>query len=123
MLEFYQRWAIKLTPFRPLFMLCAVLALLGFIWLLFVADAELSARWQLSAVVLAIAFVVLWLWSKLFTAQLPQYDVQAALWRRLKLRFIRFAYLLLALLFSVILLTTLYLGLRAVKGIIAVLFF
>ena len=123
MLAFYQRWAHRLAPFQPLLLLCAAVAMLGFVWLLFVASAELSTRWQLTAVVSAIAFTVLWLWSKLFAAQLPQYDSRASFGQRFKLRLMRFAYLLLASLFSVILLTTLYLGLRAVKGIIAVLFF
>ena len=123
MLAFYQRWALRLAPFRPLFLSAALVALLSFFWLVFAANAEQSARWQLIAVVLAIAFAVLWLWSTLFTTQLPEYDTQISFWRRLKLRLLRFAYFLLALLFSVILLTTLYLGLRALKGIIAAVFF
>ncbi len=123
MLAFYQRWAYRLRPFRRIFLLCALAALMAFGGLLFVASAEQSERWQLSSVVLAISFAVLWLWSRLFARNIARPDAAAALWQRLKQRLLLCGYYLLALGFSMILLTTLYLGLRTVKGIIAALFF
>lgn len=123
MLAFYQRWAYRLKPFRLLFLFGAALALSAFGWLLFVADAQLSARWQLSAVVVAISCTVLWLWGSLFARHFTARSAKPSVWQRLTHRLVLAAYFLLALLFSSILLTTAYLGLRAVKGIIAAAFF
>lgn len=123
MLAFYQRWACRLKPLRSVLLLCAGAALGLFVWLLFAADAALSARWQLSSVVFAISCAVLWLWATLFCRPLAACPPDASLWQRLKYRLLLAAYYLLAMLFSLILLTTLYLGLRAVKGIIAAAFF
>ncbi|GAB2924299.1 hypothetical protein [Rheinheimera gaetbuli] len=123
MLAFYQRWAYWLKPLRLLFLLGATAALGMFAWLLFAADAELGARWQLSAVVLAISCAVLWLWGILFARKFIASAPPTSLWQRVKHRLMLASYYVLALLFSIILLTTLYLGLRALKGIIAAAFF
>lgn len=123
MLAFYQRWAYRLKPLRLLFLLSATAALGAFAWLLFAADAELGAQWQLSAVVLAISCAVLWLWGSLFARNFMASATPASVWQRVKHRLMLAGYYVLALLFSIILLTTLYLGLRALKGIIAAAFF
>lgn len=123
MLAFYQHWAYRLKPLRLLFLLGAAAALGAFAWLLFAADAELSERWQLSAVVLAISCAALWLWGSLFARSFTASATPASVWQRVKHRLMLASYYALALLFSVILLTTLYLGLRALKGIIAAAFF
>lgn len=123
MLAFYQRWAYRLKPLRLLFLLGATTALGAFAWLLFAADAELGAQWQLSTVVLAISCAVLWLWGSLFARNFIASATATSVWQRVKHRLMLASYYVLALLFSIILLTTLYLGLRALKGIIAAAFF
>ena len=123
MLAFYQRWGLRLKPFCFVFLLGATAAVAAFAWLLFAAGAELSARWQLTTVVLAISFAVLWLWGSVFSRNVTAITTPASIWQRVKHRLMLTGYYLLALLFSLILLTTLYLGLRALKGIIAAVFF
>ncbi|MBU2115130.1 MAG: hypothetical protein KKE94_15300 [Gammaproteobacteria bacterium] len=123
MLAFYQRWAYRFKSLHLLFLLGASAALGLFAWLVFAADAELSARWQLTAVVLAISCAVLWLWGSLFARNFTASATPTSVWQRVKHRLMLASYYVLALLFSVILLTTLYLGLRALKGIIAAAFF
>lgn len=123
MLAFYQRWAYRFKSLHLLFLLGASAALGLFAWLVFAAGAELSARWQLTAVVLAISCAVLWLWGSLFARNFTASGTPTSVWQRVKHRLMLASYYVLALLFSVILLTTLYLGLRALKGIIAAAFF
>ncbi len=122
MLAFYQRWAHRLYPLRWLFVLLAMLALSAFIGLL-IAGGELSRRWQLSAVVLAVSTMLLWLWAVLFSQPLPQERADSGLWQKLKCKLLYMGYYLLAVFTSLLLLATVYLGLRTLKGIIAALFF
>ena len=122
MLAFYQRVAYRLYPLRWLFVLLAILALSAFIGLLIVGG-ELSRRWQLSAVVLAVSAMLLWLWAVLFSRPLPQAGAGSGLWHKLKCKLLYMAYYLLAVVTSLLLLATVYLGLRTLKGIIAALFF
>ncbi len=122
MLAFYQRWAHRLYPLRWLFVLLTMLALSAFIGLLIVGG-ELSRRWQLSAVVLAVSAMLSWLWAVLFSRPLPQAGAGSGLWHKLKCKLLYMAYYLLAVVTSLLLLATVYLGLRTLKGIIAALFF
>lgn len=122
MLGFYQRWALRLAPTRQLFLLLSLCSIAAFVWLLF-AGAELSSRWQLPVLSAAILCAVLWLWSKLFVNELPVVVSSAPFLQRCRQRLNLFGLYLLALLFSAILLVSLYLGLRALKGIIIPLFF
>lgn len=122
MLGFYQRWALRLAPTRQLFLLLSLCSIATFVWLLF-AGAELSSRWQLPVLSAAILCAVLWLWSKLFVNELPVVVSSAPFLQRCRQRLNLFGLYLLALLFSAILLVSLYLGLRALKGIIIPLFF
>lgn len=122
MLTFYRRWAYRLIPFKPLFIVLSLLSCACFVWLLF-AKAELSNRWQLMSLCGAILFAVMWLWSQLFARDLPYVMPAAPFFQCLGQRLTLFGFYLLALLFSGILLVSLYLGLRAVKGIIIPLFF
>lgn len=122
MLAFYQRWAHRLYPLRWLFVLLTMLALSAFIGLLIVGD-ELSRRWQLSAVVLTVSAMLLWLWAALFSRPLAQASAESSLWYKLKCKLLYWAYYLLAAFITLLLLATVYLGLRTLKGIIAFLFF
>lgn len=122
MLAFYCRWAYRLSPFKPLFIVFSLLSCTCFVWLLF-AGAALSNRWQLMSLCCAILFAVLWLWSQLFARELPYVMPEASFFQRLGQRLKLLGFYLLALLFSVILLVSIYLGLRALKGIIIPLFF
>lgn len=122
MLAFYQRWAIKLYPLRSLFVLVAVMAMTAFVWLVF-TDNELSRRWQLSTVVLALCAMLLWLWAALFSQPLPQASADSGLWHKFKCKLLFLLYYLLAAFITLLLLATVYLGLRTLKGIIAALFF
>lgn len=124
MLAFYQRWAYRLKPFRPVFLSSAALSVCAFSWLLFVSEADVASRWQLTSVVWGISSLVLWLWSRLFARDFAGAATGLySTWQRITRRVVMAGYFLLALLFSIILLSTLYLGLRAVKGIIATVFF
>ena len=123
MLGFYQRWAYRLYPLRTLFLIVFVAATLSFGWLLFSAQVAVAERWQLSVVLLAVTSLLLWLWATLFSRQLPCIEQATGFAEKLKLRLQYGTYYLLALLVTLLLLATGYLGLRALKGIIAALFF
>jgi len=123
MLGFYQRWAYRLCPFRTLFLITFSAAAFSFGWLLFAAPVAVAGRWQLSAVLLAVTSLLLWLWATLFSRQLPRLEQATGFAEKLKLRLQYGSYYLLALLVTLLLLATAYLGLRALKGIIAALFF
>lgn len=123
MLQFYQRWARRMYPFKAMFIVLFALAVSAFGWLLFAAPAALAERWQLSAVLCGVSSLLLWLWAVVFYPELPTADNNAATLHKIKIRLQRLAYYLLALLVTVLLLATAYLGLRVLKGIIATLFF
>lgn len=123
MLAFYRRWALRLYPLRPLFLLLCALAVAAFGWLLFAATVEQAQRWQLSSVLLAVSSLLLWLWAGLFNRELPVVISGQGLLLKLRTSLIRLFYYLLSLLITLLLLATTYLGLRALKGIIAALFF
>lgn len=123
MLAFYQRWARRMHPARAAFIVLFILSLSAFGWLLFSATPELAQRWQLTAVLCAVSSLLLWLWAVLFYPELPTADNNASWLYRAKIRLQRLAYYLLAVLVTVLLLATTYLGLRVLKGIIAALFF
>ena len=123
MLAFYQRWARRLYPARALFVVLFLLAVSAFGWLLFSATPEFAQRWQLTAVLCGVSSLLLWLWAVVFYAELPETDNNAGTIQKVKIRLQRLAYYLLAVLVTVLLLATTYLGLRVLKGIIATLFF
>jgi len=123
MLAFYQRWARRLYPLRPFFLLLCTLAVAAFGWLLFAASVEQAQRWQLSSVLLAVSSLLLWLWAGLFNRELPVVISGQGLLLKLRTSLVRLFYYMLALLITLLLLATTYLGLRALKGIIAALFF
>uniref|UniRef100_A0A486XHW0 Uncharacterized protein n=1 Tax=Rheinheimera sp. BAL341 TaxID=1708203 RepID=A0A486XHW0_9GAMM len=123
MLAFYQRWARRLYPFRLVFLFCVVAAVAGFFWLLFAAESQQAQRWQLSCVVAAIGGLLLWLWVKLFNQPIVIAPQGAGALQRLKVKLQHLLYYLLALTISLLILFTLYLGLRVLKGIIAFVFF
>jgi uncharacterized membrane protein len=123
MLAFYQRWARRLYQLRPLFLVLSVGAAAIFVWLLFSATPQQGQQWQLSAVLAAVTALLLWLWATLFHADLPVSAPGQGFGSRLKIRLHRIMLFMLALLVSVLLLATTYLGLRVVKGIIAIQFF
>jgi|GEM_PF-1666106 hypothetical protein len=123
MLSFYQRWARRLYPLRPLFILLCASGVAAFGWLLFVATVEQTQRWQLSTVLLTVSSLLLWLWAGLFQRDLPLITAEQSFLAKVKTRLIRLCYYALALLVTLLLLATSYLGLRALKGIIAALFF
>ena len=123
MLAFYRRWARRLYPLRGVFVVLFLLAVSTFGWLLFSATPELAQRWQLAAVLCGVSSLLLWLWAVVFYAELPETDNNAGTIQKVKIRLQRLAYYLLALLVTVLLLATTYLGLRVLKGIIATLFF
>lgn len=123
MLAFYQRWARRLYPFRYGYMLLFLLAIAAFGWLIFAAPADVAQRWQLSTVLLALIGLLLWLWCTVFRYQLPQLHTVSGLGNRVRIRLQIVGYHALAVVVTVLLLATTYLGLRVVKGIIAILFF
>lgn len=123
MLRFYQRWAYRLYPLRTLILIIFVAATLSFGWMLFAAPVAVAEHWQLSIVLLAVTCLLLWLWATLFSRQLPSVELATGFAEKLKLRLQYGIYYLLALLVTLMLLATAYLGLRALKGIIAALFF
>lgn len=123
MLRFYQRWARRFYPFRALFLMVFAAATLTFGWMLFAASPLVAERWQLSCVLLAIASLLIWLWAIMFRQPLPPVELASAFTEKLKLRVQYGIYYLLALLVTLLLLATTYLGLRVLKGIIAALFF
>jgi len=123
MLAFYQRWARRMYPARAVFIVLFLLALTTFGWLLFSATPEQAQRWQLTAVLCGVSSLLLWLWAVLFYPELPTTDSNATTLYNIKVRLQRLCYYLLALLVTVLLLATTYLGLRVLKGIIATLFF
>ncbi|WP_215399121.1 hypothetical protein [Rheinheimera oceanensis] len=123
MLAFYQRWARRMYPARAVFVVLFVLAVTAFGWLLFSATPEFAQRWQLTAVLCAVSSLLLWLWAVVFYPELPTIDNNATWLYKVKIRLQRLAYYLLAVLVTVLLLATTYLGLRVLKGIISALFF
>ncbi|KUM53694.1 hypothetical protein [Rheinheimera sp. EpRS3] len=123
MLAFYQRWARRMYPARALFVVLFLLAVSAFGWLLFSATPEFAQRWQLTAVLCGVSSLLLWLWAVVFYPELPTADHNAATLHKIKIRLQRLCYYLLAMLVTVLLLATTYLGLRVLKGIIATLFF
>ena len=123
MLAFYRRWARRLYPLRPLFLLLCALAVAAFGWLLFAATVEQAQRWQLSSVLLAVSSLLFWLWATVFRQQLPNLENVAGVLPRLRVKLRYGLYYTLCLVITLLLLATLYLGLRVVKGIIAALFF
>jgi hypothetical protein len=123
MLAFYQRWAVRLYPWRPVFILMFLSATSSFVWLLFAAPQELAQRWQLTAVLLAICGLFLWLCSTLFRHPLAEPHSSQHLFQRVKLRVVRAGYYVVAIIVTLLLIAITYLGLRIVKGIIADLFF
>jgi len=123
MLAFYQRWAKRLYPVRRLFLLCFMVAIAGFFWLLFAAEPQQAQRWQLSAVVAGVAGLLLWLCSSVFSQPLAAMPAAAGRVQRVKVKLQHLLYYLLAVIISLLLLLTLYLGLRVLKGIIAFVFF
>lgn len=123
MLAFYQRWCQRFYPLRYLFMLLFMLAIVVFGWLLFIATPVQAQRWQLSAVLLAISSLLLWLWATVFRQPLPNLENTRGVLPRLRIKLQYGLYYTLSLLITLLLLATLYLGLKVVKGIIAALFF
>ena len=123
MLAFYQRWAQRLYPVRQVFILLFMAALAMFAWLLFAATTIQAQHWQLPSVLLAVSSLLLWLWATLFSQPLPALQNVSGMAARLKLKLQYLLYYTLCLVISVLLLATLYLGLRVFKGIISTLFF
>ncbi|MDP5136178.1 hypothetical protein ORJ04_09475 [Rheinheimera baltica] len=123
MLIFYQRWSRRLYRLRPLFILLCVGAAAVFVWLLFSGTPQQGQQWQLSAVVTALTALILWVWATLFHTDLPVSAPGQGFATRIKIRLHLMMLYILALLVSVLLLATTYLGLRVLKGIIANLFF
>ena len=123
MLGFYQRLAYRLQPFKAVFLLLFAAAAVSFGWLLFSPAKTDTEQWQLSSVLLAVVSLLLWLLATVFTSQLPAIEQVSGFSQRLKLRLQYAWYYFLAIVITLILLATAYLGLRVLKGIIAVLFF
>ncbi|MBZ9610680.1 hypothetical protein [Rheinheimera maricola] len=123
MLAFYQRWSRRLYPLRYMFILQFFVAVAAFGWLVFVATAEQSQRWQLAAVLLAVTALLFWLWATVFRQPLPTLANVGGVLPRLKVKLQYGLQYMLCLIISLLLLATLYLGLRVVKGIILILFF
>ena len=123
MLTFYQRWAARLFCFKGLFLLCFIVTAAVFIWLLFGANNTQSDRWLLSSVVLALFWLLLWLWATVFYRLPAAVSAEQSLWLRLRLRLQLAVYYLLALVVTLLLFTIAYLGVRAITGIIVPLFF
>lgn len=123
MLTFYQRWGRRFYPWRHVFILLFIAAVAVFGWLVFVASAAQAQRWQLAAVLLAVSSLLFWLWATVFKQQLPNLENVAGVLPRLRVKLLYGLYYTLCLVITLLLLATLYLGLRVVKGIIAALFF
>jgi len=123
MLLFYQRWARRLYRLRPLFIVLCVGSATAFVWLLFSGTPQQGQQWQLSAVVTALTALLLWVWATLFHTDLPFAPPGQGFATRIKIRLHLMMLYILALVVSVLLLATTYLGLRVLKGIIANLFF
>lgn len=123
MLTFYQRWALRLSRFKLLFLIGFLASAATFVWLLFSADTPQSDRWLLSSVVLAVSWLLLWLWATVFFNLPSAINPGQTLLLRLKLRLQYAGYYLLAFLVTLLLLVVAYLGVRAITGIIVPLIF
>ena len=123
MLRFYQRWALRLSRFKFLFLMFFLASIATFVWLLFSADTPQSERWLLSSVVLAVSWLLLWLCATVFSDLPSAVAPEQRLLLRVKLRLQRAGYYLLAIIVTLLLFFIAYLGVRAITGIIAPLIF
>ncbi|CAM3844260.1 hypothetical protein [Rheinheimera salexigens] len=123
MLMFYHRLALKLQRFRWLILVVTLGGTLGFLSLLVFAPAELAQKWQLTSIVIAIIGLLAYLMSLLFIQPIAQVGPEHSFIYRVKIRFQQTFSYLLAMLLSMIVLAVLFLSLRALTGIIAILFF
>lgn len=123
MLHFYHHLALKLRKFRGCLLFICLAASLCFIGLLVLAPVEFGQQWQLTSIVVAITSLVAYVISLLFDQPIAQVNPEHNLLHRIKIRLQQSFSYLLALLLSMIVLAVLFLGLRALMGIIRNLFF
>jgi hypothetical protein len=118
MLSFYRLLAVKLQPLQPLWLLLALASLCWLGYLLLLAPAALSQRWQLTALV-SFAFMLNVMLLTLLFAQPPATAGATDFWGRLLQRLRRFMQYMLAWLVTILFLIILWLFLRIAVGIIA----
>ena len=123
MLAFYHRLSLALQRWRGVLISLTLLSGCGFLALLFVAEAGVSQRWQLSSAFLTLVCLLLVLLSLLFTKPALHPQSGQSLWQRFVLRLRLAASYLLALFITLLILALLWLGLRTLTGIIADLYF
>lgn len=115
MLELYHRIARVLQPAFWLIMLLAIAAGLVFFWQVLSAEQPHQSAvllWLLVMLALLGCLLVI----KLFANPLPSLDGQLGVFKRLKIRLLRFGYSLLAVMTSLIWLAILVLSLRVGGG-------
>ena len=123
MLNFYHKLAVKLAKIRWLVILISITALSTFIYLITVAEANLAQQWQLSSVVVLLSSVLAYLISLLFIEPVTQVSSDVGLLDKIKYRLKLTIKYLIALLLSGLIFAILFIGLRALLGIIRSLFF
>lgn len=122
MLGFYQNVAVKLRPFQPFFFILALVSLCWLGYLLLLAPAGISQRWQLTALVSFAFLLNVLLLPLLFAVQEPPAKA-GDFWSRLRTRLRCIMQYCLAWLVTVLFLIILWLFLRIAMGIIAPLLF
>lgn len=123
MLQFYHQLAIKLYKLRWLLLSLALIAFLGFIWLIVAATPAQAQQWQLASIVILLISLFAYLTSLLFLQPIRGVSSQLSLIQRIKIRLqLLFSYLV-ALLLSVLALTLVFISLRALLVIIRSLYF
>ncbi|MDX1677180.1 hypothetical protein, partial [Arsukibacterium sp.] len=111
------RLAGRLQPLQPLWLLLALASLCWLGYLLLLAPAPVSQRWQLTALVTFALLLNIMLLTLLF-AQKPASVNDTDLWSRLRQRLHGFLQYMLAWLVTILFLIILWLFLRIALGII-----
>ncbi|WNO61175.1 hypothetical protein [Rheinheimera sp. MMS21-TC3] len=123
MLAFYHKLAVKLAKIRWLVLLINISALLAFIYLIAVAEANLAQQWQLTSIVIWLFSLLAYLISLLFIEPIAQVNPKLGFIAKVSYRLQLIGKYLLALFMSGLVFTIIFIGLRALLGIIRSLFF